>query len=91
MRNAKLWWYLPWSVKVVAKILKAFTIRVQINIDKFISSNLLECVTNLINYAATTEVLLDGLITSAQPNPVAYIDADNTTVVSWTKKQHLQI
>ena len=85
-RNAKFWWYMPWPDEVVAKTLKAYAIRVQIDVDKFISINLLEYATILINYAATSQALTDGLITTEQPYPVVHIDADNTTAVSWTKK-----
>lgn len=40
----------------------------------------------LINYVATSQALLAGLICSPQPYPVVHIDVDNTTAVSWTKK-----
>ena len=85
-RNAHFWWFLAWPAEVVASTLKAFTVRVQIDIDKFISINLLEYATILINYAATSQALSDGLIRSPQPYPMVHIDADNTTAVSWTKK-----
>ena len=82
---------MPWPDEVVAKTLKAYTIRVQIDVDKFISINLLEYATILINYAATSQALTDGLITTEQPYPVVHIDADNTTAVSWTKRPPRQI
>jgi hypothetical protein len=85
-RDAKFWWFLQWPKEVTSKTLKEFSIRVRLDKENFISINLLEYATILINYAGVSQSLVLGRIVAKHSYPVTHIDSDNMSSISWTKK-----
>ena len=83
--DLKFWWFLEWPQEIKSKTLKYFDVKVKIDKTNFISINLLEYATIIINYATATQAYKED-IPVGHVYPVFKNESDNISAVVWSKK-----
>ena len=86
----KFWFFLPWPKAITDRTIDKFANQIKNKqaIDKNLitSINLLEFITIIILYLATSQAIQESKIDIGHSYPTVRILSDNTSAVAWTKK-----